>query len=64
MIAPTIFVEGTFAELYYAMSANSPHSVGPPTLTGIDVAYFTISTATTTGIGDIHPVSGAARLAV
>jgi hypothetical protein len=33
-------------------------------LTRIDATYFTISTATTTGMGDIHPVSGAARLLV
>jgi len=64
VIAQTIFTEGTFAELYYAMSANSPHFFDPPTLTGIDAAYFTITTATTTGMGDMHPISGTTRLVV
>jgi hypothetical protein len=46
------------------MSVYSPHSFDPSPLTGIDAAYFTISTATTTGMGDVHPVSGGARLLV
>jgi hypothetical protein len=33
-------------------------------MSAIDAAYFTISTATTTGLGDIHPASGTARLVV
>ena len=64
VIELTMCVEGGFAQIYYEMSAHSPHSVDPYPLSGIDAAYFTISTATTSGIGDIHPVSGAARLLV
>jgi hypothetical protein len=30
-------------------------------LSGVDAAYFTISMATSTGMGDIHPVSSTAR---
>ena len=33
-------------------------------MTGVDAAYFAISTATTTGMGDIHPVNSSARLIV
>lgn len=64
VIELTMCVEGGFAQIYYEMSAHSPHSFDPYPLSGIDAAYFTISTATTSGIGDIHPVSGAARLLV
>jgi hypothetical protein len=60
VIALAMFVEGTFAEVYYQMSAHSPHSFDPSSMSGIDAAYFTIGTATTGS--DIHPVSGAARL--
>jgi Ion channel len=56
-------LEGIFAQIYDLLSANRPQAFSSP-LTGIDAAYFTISTATTTGMGDIHPVSGAARLLV
>jgi hypothetical protein len=64
VIEQAMFVEGTFAQIYHAMSAHSPHSFDPSPMSGIDAAYFTISTATTTGMGDIHPVSGNARLLV
>jgi hypothetical protein len=33
-------------------------------LSKIDAAYFTIGTATTTGMGDIHPASQGSRLLV
>jgi Ion channel len=64
VIADAVLLEGIFADVYYAMSATLPHAFDPPTMTGIDAAYFTISTATTTGMGDIHPVSGTARVFV
>lgn len=54
---------GCSREIYHAMSEHSPHSFDPSPLSGIDVAYFTIGTATT-GSGDIRPVSGAGRLLV
>jgi hypothetical protein len=62
VIALAVFVEGQFAAFYYAISAHSPHSFEPSSMSGIDAAYFTIGTATTGS--DIHPVSGAARLLV
>jgi hypothetical protein len=48
---------------YFALSAASPQAFNV-SLTRIDAAYFTISTATTTGMGDIHPASAAARVLV
>jgi hypothetical protein len=63
VVCRAVYVEGLFAVLYYALSVESPQAFNVP-LTRIDTAYFTISTATTTGMGDIHPVSGAARLLV
>jgi len=39
-------------------------SFTPPILSRIDAAYFAISTATTTGMGDIYPASSYARLIV
>jgi hypothetical protein len=63
VICQTVYVEGLFALWYYALSAESPQAFNA-SLTRIDAAYFTISTATTTGMGDIHPASGGARLLV
>jgi Ion channel len=63
VISSTIYVEGYFAMIYYMISAHWPGAFCPP-LSTIDAAYFTISTATTTGFGDIHPASGLARLLV
>ena len=63
VVCQAVYVEGLFAVLYYALSVESPQAFNVP-LTRIDATYFTISTATTTGMGDIHPVSGAARLLV
>jgi hypothetical protein len=63
VLASVSSVEGIFAQVYELLSAIRPQAFNSP-LTGIDAAYFTISTATTTGMGDIHPVSGAARLLV
>ena len=65
VVAGTVFIEGQFARHYFAMSALSPGSFDPrPPLSRIDATYFTISTATTTGMGDIHPASAYARLIV
>lgn len=58
-----IYVEALFAQFYYALSARTPDAFSSP-LNGIDAAYFTISTATSTGMGDIHPVNVTARLTV
>lgn len=64
VIEQAVLIEGTFAQMYYAMAHREPKSFNPPDMSGIDAAYFTISTATTTGMGDIHPISGDARLLV
>jgi hypothetical protein len=58
-----VYTEGYFAQWYYNMSAAHPDAFGHK-LTGVDAAYFAISTATTTGMGDIHPVTSDARLIV
>jgi hypothetical protein len=63
ILACTSTALGLFATFYYALSLRSPNSFSSP-LTRIDAVYFTMSTATTTGMGDIHPVSGTARLLV
>jgi hypothetical protein len=64
VIALASFIECSFAAIYFSMSAKWPHSFDPSSLTATDAAYFAISTATTTGMGDIHPISGPARLVV
>jgi hypothetical protein len=57
------FVEGIFADVYYLFAHSSARAFGGP-ISKPDAAYFSISTATSTGMGDIHPVSGEARLLV
>lgn len=63
VFAAVLYVEGIFANAYYWLSQRSPAAFSE-TLSRIDAAYFTVSTATTTGFGDIHPLSGSARLVV
>jgi hypothetical protein len=63
VFAAVLYVEGIFANAYYWLSHRSPGAFGE-TLSRIDAAYFTVSTAMTTGLGDIHPLSGTARLVV
>ncbi|WP_133697024.1 ion channel [Mycobacterium sp. BK086] len=63
VIAFISFTEGAFACWYATLSAQSSEAFAPP-LSKVDAVYFTISTATTTGMGDIHPVSAAARMVV
>jgi hypothetical protein len=64
VFSATSYVEGWFALLYYILSADPTTQAFDPQLSRIDAAYFTICTATTTGIADIHPVSGFTRLLV
>jgi hypothetical protein len=64
VVAGAIFIEGQFACHYYVICRIWPESFAPRILSRIDAAYFTISTATTTGVGDIHPASSYARLIV
>jgi hypothetical protein len=63
VFAAVLYVEGIFANAYYWLSHRSPGAFNE-TLSRIDAAYFTVSTAMTTGLGDIHPLSGTARLVV
>ena len=63
VFAAVLYVEGIFANDYYWLSHRSPAAFNE-TLNRIDAAYFTVSTAITTGFGDIHPLSGSARLVV
>ena len=63
VFAAVLYVEGIFANAYYWLSHRSLAAFGE-TLSRIDAAYFTVSTAMTTGLADIHPLSGSARLVV
>ena len=63
VVSSVVGIEGCFALGYFLFSERHPNAFNE-TLTRIDSAYFTVSTATTTGMGDIHPVSQAARLLV
>lgn len=56
-------IEGIFADTYYVFARSSAGAFGGP-FSKPDAAYFSISTATSTGMGDIHPLSGGARLLV
>lgn len=64
VLAGTSCIEGFFVLAYWMLSVHSPGAFDPPVLSRIDALYFSISTATTTGMGDIHPKSGLARLIV
>jgi voltage-gated potassium channel len=52
-----------FASSYLAMSASNPVGFTEP-LDHIGALYFTVTTATTIGFGDIAPVSDSARIVV
>jgi Ion channel len=64
VLSATSYIEGWFALLYYILSTDPTTPAFDPALGRIDAAYFTISTATTTGTADIHPTDGFARLVV
>ena len=64
VLSATSYVEGWFALLYYILSTDPTTQAFNIQLGRIDAAYFTISTATTTGTADIHPVEGFDRLVV
>jgi hypothetical protein len=64
VVAGAVFIEGQFACHYFVICTVWPGSFTPPILSRMDAAYFTISTATTTGMGDIYPASSYARLIV
>ena len=64
VLSATSYIEGWFALLYYVLSADPRASAFYPQLSRIDAAYLTISTATTTGAPDLHPITGFARLLI
>jgi voltage-gated potassium channel len=52
-----------FAFTYLTISRADPHSFTEP-LGRVDAMYFTVSTVSTVGLGDITPVSPGARIVV
>jgi len=52
-----------FAFTYLTISRADPHSFTEP-LDRVDAMYFTVSTVSTVGLGDITPVSAGARVVV
>ncbi len=53
-----------FAATYYLMARTIPASFNPDHLTRTDTLYFTVTTFSTVGFGDITAASQAARLVV
>ncbi len=53
-----------FASAYFVMARSSPANFSTHSLTRTDALYFTVTTFSTVGFGDITPVSQSARLVV
>jgi hypothetical protein len=53
-----------FASAYFTMARISPANFSAHSLTRTDALYFTVTTFSTVGFGDIAPVSQSARLVV
>ena len=53
-----------FASAYFTMAATNPANFSTHSLTRTDALYFTVTTFSTAGFGDITPVSQSARLVV
>jgi voltage-gated potassium channel len=53
-----------FASTYFVMAGTSPASFNTSSLTRTDTLYFTVTTFSTVGYGDITAVSQSARLVV
>jgi hypothetical protein len=53
-----------FASVYFAMARASPANFSTHQLTRTDALYFTVTTFSTVGFGDITPASQSARLVV
>ncbi|MET0829183.1 MAG: potassium channel family protein [Microbacterium sp.] len=53
-----------FAATYYLLSTDDPANFSADGLSRIDTLYFTVTTFSTVGYGDISPASEAARLLV
>lgn len=61
LMLPAVIIN--LARIDLLLSAYNPHSFNIP-LTRIDAIYFTITTLSTVGFGDIRPVTEQARLYV
>lgn len=61
MIVPYFLI--TFAAMYYLLELHIPGSFSQ-TLSRTDALYFTVTTFSTVGYGDITPVTDPARIAV
>jgi voltage-gated potassium channel len=59
LIDVSVFL-GIFANVYWLLAEDDPTAFNEP-LSRVDSTYFTITTFTTTGYGDIHPMTGVAR---
>ena len=53
-----------FASVYFTMAGTSPANFSTQSLTRTDALYFTVTTFSTVGFGDITAVSQSARLVV
>jgi voltage-gated potassium channel len=53
-----------FASAYFTMAGTNPASFSTHSLTRTDALYFTVTTFSTVGFGDITAVSQSARLVV
>ncbi len=53
-----------FAAAYFILAQDNPANFSPHTLTRTDTLYFTVSTFTTVGFGDITATSEVARVIV
>lgn len=60
-ISTLAVVVATFANAYYVLSLHSSGCFGS-SLSRIDAIYFTLTTLSTVGYGDITPMSGTCRL--
>jgi hypothetical protein len=62
-LSSVFLIISTFATLYWGLSGRAATAFTEP-LTGVDAIYFATTVFTTTGFGDVAPLSESARLAV